>query len=135
MSFSSMIWVPPAIASSILRRKMLEAMAGGTQIIEENDIGNFQFLNEVRGLYDPGKIRRSDAAVDDGPGNAKTGGNDALGPQVIGGLARKLPDDQFELREFLAGKALLEDGRERTAFFRKKRQIALRAANVSRENH
>jgi hypothetical protein len=81
------------------------------------------------------EIRRSDAAVDDRPGNAKTGGDDTLGPQVIGGLARKLPDDQFELCEFLARKALFEDGRERAAFFRKKRQIALRAANISRENH
>src|SRR4029077_17583066 len=34
----------------------------------------------------------------------------------------------------LAGKALLEDGRERAAFFREKRQIALCPANVPRKN-
>jgi hypothetical protein len=54
---------------------------------------------------------------------------------MLGGLAGKFLDDAIELRKFLARKTLLEDGRKRAAFFREKRQIALRAANVSRENH
>src|SRR5882762_5074635 len=44
---------------------------------------------------------------------------------MIGGLAGK----------FLTRKALLEDRSEGAAFFGKKRQITLRAANVSCENH
>src|ERR1700730_10043898 len=54
---------------------------------------------------------------------------------MIGGLAREFFDNQVEPRKFLARKALLEDGSECAAFFRKERQIALRAAYVSRENH
>src|SRR5216683_2887164 len=51
-------------------------------------------------------------------------------PQMIGGLAREFLDDALELRELLASKALLEDGRERAAFFREKRKITLRPPNV-----
>src|SRR5882762_9471457 len=99
---------------------MFEAVAGGSQIIQKNDIGNFQLFDEARGFHDPGKICCSDAAVDDRSGDAKTGGGYMLATQVIGGLARKLPDDQFELCEFLARKALFENGRKCAAFFRKK---------------
>src|SRR6266403_1957797 len=115
--------------------KMLEAVAGGSQIIQENDIGDCQFLDERRGVDDPRKIRGAHAPVDHRSGDAEARGDDAFVPQMIGGLAREFLDDEVELREFLACKALLEDGSERASFFREKRQITLRAANVSRENH
>jgi hypothetical protein len=116
-------------------KAMLEAVAGSSQIIQENDIGDCHFLNERRSVNDPGEICGSHAAIDNGAGNAKAGGDDAFVPQMIGGLAREFLDDQIELREFLTGKSLLEDGSERAAFFRRKRQITLRAANISSKNH
>src|SRR5882724_5339471 len=121
--------------AEILGCKVLEAVAGGSQIIQENDIGDGHFLNERRSVDDPGKIRGSHAAVDNRAGNAKAGGGDAFAAQMIGGLTGEFLDDQVELREFLTRKALLEDRSEGAAFFRKKRQITLRAANVSRKNH
>jgi hypothetical protein len=80
------------------------------------------------------KIRGPHAAIDHRSGNAEAGGNDALLAQMFGRLAREFLDDALELREFLACEALLEDGRERTAFFREERQITLRPTHVSRED-
>src|SRR5713101_2448451 len=121
--------------AEIFRWKMLQAVSGGSQIIQKNDIGNIQLFDESRGINHPRKVCRSDAAVDNRAGDAETRSDDAFAAQMFGGLAGKFLDDQVALREFLACKALLEDGSEGAAFFRKKRQITLRAANVSRENH
>src|SRR4029077_5547874 len=54
---------------------------------------------------------------------------------MFSGLAREFLYDELELREFFAGKALLEDGCEGAAFFRKECQVALRATNIPRKNH
>src|SRR5216684_2252669 len=108
-------WIQDA---EIFRRKMLDAVARGAQVIQENDVRDTQLFDEASGVDDPWKICRSHGAVDYRPGNAKAGGNDA-----------------FELRELLACEALLEDGRERAAFFGKKRQITLRPANVPCKDH
>src|SRR6267143_7269308 len=54
---------------------------------------------------------------------------------MVRGLAQEFLDDQVEQREFLTGKALLEDELELAAFFRKECKITLRAPNVSCENH
>src|SRR6267378_574855 len=54
---------------------------------------------------------------------------------MLRGLAPEFLDDQVEQREFLTGKALLEDERELAALFRKERKITLRAPNVSCEEN
>src|SRR6266481_5184015 len=121
-------WIQDA---EIFRRKMLDAVARGAQVIQENDVRDTQLFDEASGVDDPWKICRSHGAVDHRPGNAEAGGDDAFLSEMIGGLAREFLDDAFELRELLACEALLEDGRERAAFFGKKRQITLRPANRS----
>src|SRR5260370_41845485 len=125
----------PATVAKIFRRKMLDTVAGGAKVIQENDVRNIQLFDEGRGIDDPRKIRRPHAAIDHRPCNAKACGNDAFVAQMIGGLAREFLDDALELRELLACEALLEDGRERAAFFREKRQITLRPANVACKDH
>src|SRR4029077_5249968 len=111
-----------------------DAMAGSAQVIQEDDVRNAQLLDEAGGVNDPGKICRSDGAVDHRAGNAEASGSDAILAEMIGGLAGEFLDNAFELRELLAGEALLEDGRERAAFFGEKRQITLRPANVTRKD-
>src|SRR5260370_8231508 len=115
----------PATVAKIFRRKMLDTVAGGAKVIQENDVRNIQLFDEGRGIDDPRKIRRPHAAIDHRPGNAKAGGNDAFVAQMIGGLAGEFLDDALELPELLTCEALLEDGRERAPFFRKKGPITL----------
>src|ERR1700724_402390 len=105
---------------------MLDTVARGAKIIQENDVRNIQLFDEGRGIDDPRKIRGSNAAIDHRAGNAEAGGNDAFLAQMFGRLAREFLDDALELREFLACEALLEDRCERAAFLRKERQITLR---------
>src|SRR5580698_10647217 len=114
---------------------MFEAVAGRAEIIEQQDVGNSKFLDECLRFHHPRKIRCPHAAVDDRAGDVKTRRDDTLAPQMIGSLPRKFLDDQIELREFLAGKSLLEDRNECSALFRKEREIALRAADIASENH
>src|SRR5690242_14434662 len=113
---------------------MLDAVAGGAEIVQENDVRNIQFLDESFCVNDPRKVRGSHRSIDHRTGNAKSRGGDAFIPKMIGRLAGELLDDAFELRELLAGKALLEDGRERAAFLREKRKVALRPANITRQD-
>src|SRR5712692_4280849 len=114
---------------------MLDAVARGAKVIQENNVRDTQLFDEAGGVDDPWKICRSHGAVDHRPGNAKASGNDAFLAQMIGRLAGEFLDDAFELRELLACEALFEDGRERAAFFREKRQITLRPANVACKDH
>src|SRR5260370_35800929 len=114
---------------------MRDAVAGGAKIIQESDVWNAQLFDEGRGIDDPRKIRRSDGAIDHRPCNAEACGNDAFVAEMFGRLAREFLDDTLELRELLACEALPEDGRERAAFFRKKRQITLRPANIPCKDH
>src|SRR6266576_2953369 len=83
-----------------------------------------------RTTCEPRIFRGSHAAIDHRPGDAEAGGYDAFLAEMFGRLPRELLDDALELRELLACEALLEDGRERAAFFRKERQITLRPANI-----
>src|SRR5713226_7206641 len=114
---------------------MLDAVARGAKVIQENNVRDTQLFDEAGGVDDPWKICRSHGAVDHRPGNAKASGNDAFLAQMIGRLAREFLDDAFELGELLACEALFEHGRERAAFFREKRQITLRPANVPCKDH
>src|SRR5712692_9511849 len=125
-------WIQDA---EIFRRKMLDAVARGAKVIQENNVRDTQLFDEAGGVDDPWKICRSHGAVDHRPGNAKASGNDAFLAQMIGRLAREFLDDAFELGELLACEALFEHGRERAAFFREKRQITLRPANVPCKDH
>src|SRR5207245_10361962 len=60
---------------------------------------------------------------------------DALVRQMVGRLPREFLDDSVELRKFLAGEALPENGRESAGFFGEERQIALRATHIPCEDH
>src|SRR6266852_9800724 len=113
---------------------MLDTVARGAKVIQENDVRDTQLSDEGSSIDNPRKIRGSNAAIDHRAGNAEASGNDAFLAEMIGRLAREFLDDALKLRELLACEALLEDGRERAAFFRKERQITLRPANVSRED-
>src|SRR6202521_5613205 len=86
-------------------------------------------------MYDRGEICRSPPAIDHRPGDTEAGGKDAFLAQMFGCLAREFLDDALELREFFACEALLEDGREYSAFFREESQITLRPANVPCKDH
>src|SRR5260370_875540 len=114
---------------------MLDTVAGGAKVIQENDVRNIQLFDEGRGIDDPRKIRRSHGSIDDRAGDAEARGYDPLAPQMLCRLAREFVDDALELRELLTCEALPEDGRERAAFFRKKRQITLRPANIPCKDH
>src|SRR6266403_5627051 len=120
-------WIEDA---EIFRRKMLDTVARGAKVIQENDVRNTQLSDEGSSIDNPRKIRGSNAAIDHRAGNAESSGNDALLAEMIGRLAREFLDDALKLRELLACEALLEDGRKCAAFFRKERQITLRPANV-----
>ncbi len=113
---------------------MLEAVTPGAQVVQKDDVRDAEHFNEIGSLHNPGKIGGTHAAIDDGAGNAKSGGNDGLAAKMISSLAREFLDDAFELRELLAGEALPEDEREVAAFFGEERQIALRPANVPCED-
>src|SRR5712692_2225214 len=125
-------WIQDA---EIFRRKMLDTVARGAKVIQENDVRNTQLFAESLGINDPGKIGSAHPAVDDRPGDAEAGGNDAFLAQMFGRLAREFLGDALELRELFASEALLEDGRESAAFFREERQITLCPANVSCQDH
>src|SRR5258708_35119269 len=90
---------------------MLEAVAPTPEVIQKNNVLNVQLLDEVAGLHDPRKICRPHPAVDDRSGNAKPGGGNGFASEAAGRLAREFLDDELEVRELLAGEALLEDGR------------------------
>jgi len=114
---------------------VLDTVAGGAEVIQEDNVRDAQLLNESFGVYNPGKIRGPHGAIDHRPGDAEARGNDTLFAEVVGGLAGKFLDDALELRKFLAREALLEDGRECAALFGKERQITLRPANVPCKDH
>src|SRR5258708_1944375 len=105
--------------AKVFRRKMLEAVTPGAQIVQQNDVGDAEDLNEIRSLDNPRKIGGTHAAVDDRAGNAESGGNDVLAAKMLSGLAREFLDDALELREFFSGEALPENQRQVAAFFRK----------------
>src|SRR5260370_683279 len=121
--------------AKIFGRKMLEAVAPTPEVIQKNNVLNVQLLDEVAGLHDQRKICRPHPAVDDRSGNAKPGGGNGFASEAAGRLAREFLDDELEVRELLAGEALLEDGREGPTFFREERQITLRPANISCQDH
>src|SRR5258708_38621096 len=114
---------------------MLDTVAGGTEVIQQNDVWNTQLFDKAGGVDDPRKIRSSHAAVDHWPGDAEAGCNDPFLAQMIGGLVREFLNDALKSGELLAGEALLENRREGTAFFGEERQITLRAANVLCKDH
>ena len=96
---------------------------------------NIQLFDQDLGVHSPGEIGGADAIVDDRPGNSKARSADAFRCQVRSSLAREFLYDEIELRKFLAGEPLLEDGCELAVFFRKERKIALRTTNIPRKNH
>ena len=65
---------------------MLQAVTPGSQVVQQDHMRDVEFFDEDVGLHDPGKIGGSDAAVDNRPCNAEARGNDALVPQMVGGL-------------------------------------------------
>jgi hypothetical protein len=114
---------------------MFKTVTGGTQIVQQNDVGDAKLFDKTLGFDNPRKIRGSDATIDNRAGDPEASGKDAFLAKMIGGLAREFLDDALELSELFAREALLEDRRERAAFFRKKRQITLRPANVPCKDH
>src|SRR5260370_15337671 len=121
--------------AKIFGRKMLEAVAPTPEVIQKNNVLNVQLLDEVAGLHDPRKICRPHPAVDDRSGNAKPCGGNGFASEAAGRLAREFLDDELEVRELLAGEALLEDGSDGATSFRAGRQIILRPANISCQDH
>src|ERR1700674_727825 len=121
--------------AEIFRRKMLDTVARGPQIVQENYLGNRKLFDQSPGFHDPRKIGGPHAAIDDRAGDAEAGGDDLFASQVFCRLAQEFLDDQVELRKFFACKPLPVDGRESAALFREERQIALRAPNIPSENH
>ena len=110
-------------------------MSPGAEIVEKSDVLDVELLGKHGGVYSPGKIRGADAIVDDGTGNAKTGGADFFVAQMGSGDAGKFFRDEIELREILAAKALLENGRKPAASFGKEREVAFCAADVTGQYH
>src|SRR6266704_2281548 len=121
--------------TEILRGKMFDTVPSGAEVIQENDVRDVRLFDERLGIDDPRKIGGSHGAIDHWPGDAESGGNDAVLAQMIGCLAGEFLDDALELRELFAREALLEDGRECAALFREERQITLRPANVPCKDH
>src|SRR5271169_3620937 len=114
---------------------MLQAVAGRAQIVYQHDGFDTHFLGERFGFDNPGQIRRVDAVIDDRTGYAKSRSPNLLASKMRGGSPRKFPDDEIELCEFLAGKALTKDEFQFTVLFRKESQIAFGTTNVACENH
>jgi hypothetical protein len=75
------------------------------------------------------------AIIDDRTGNAKASRLDFFASEVRSRAARKFPDDEIELSEFLAGKAFTKDEFELAVLFREKSQIAFGTTHIASENH
>jgi hypothetical protein len=125
-------WIEDA---EIFGGKMLKAMAGGAEIIEENNFFDLEFFFQIFGVDDPGKIGGANFVVNDGTGNAEARSGYALAVEMSPSLAGEFFNDEIKSREFLAGETLLENWRELAPFFREQSNIALCAADVARKNH
>src|SRR5579883_214910 len=120
---------------NIFRRQMLQAVPPRAKIVHQCDGSYSQFVRKRRRLNHPGKIRRMDAVVDHRPGHPEPRGAYFAAIHVRRCLPHKFLDDQVEFREILAGKTLAEEHVQLSIFFREQRDIALGAANVTRNNH
>src|SRR5215472_2803292 len=114
---------------------MFEAATPGAEVIQQDDVRNAKLLHERLGFHEPRKIRGPHAAVDDRAGDPKSSSANFFASEMVHGLAGELFDDQIELRELLARKAMAKNRRELATLFRKQRQIAFGAADISRKNH
>ena len=115
--------------------EMFDAMASCAKIVHQDNVFEVQFAGEDSGVHGPGKIGGADAIVDDWTGDSETRSANFFFAEMRSGLERELANDQIKLCEILASKTLRENRSEFSVFFRKKRQVALCAANVASKNH
>src|SRR5262245_39769863 len=114
---------------------MRKTVSGRAKIIQENNVINPQFPPKMMRINNPRQVGRAHNVVNHRASNAKSSRNNAFALQIRSGLPRKLLHNKIELRKLLAGKALLEDGRQLSVFLREKRKIALGAAHIACKDH
>ena len=62
----------------IVRTKFSDSVGVGFQIVEQMNIGNFQFATQLAGIDDPRQIRRLHPAIANRPGDSESGMFDRL---------------------------------------------------------
>src|ERR1700675_1779657 len=135
-SFSAAVFDLTSIENAkIFSRKVFDTVAGGAQIVQNDNLSYVQLVDKILGIHDPRKICGSDAISNHRPSKTKTGGFDPLANQVGRGPPRKFLHDAAELRKFLACKSLLENKSELAVFFREQREITLRTADIPSKDH
>ncbi len=117
------------------RIEIFDAVAPGAQIVQKNDVFDAEFRGKYGRINGPGKIGGAHAIVDDRTGDAETGGADFFLTEMRGGYSGKFLGDEIEGGEVLAAEALLENGSEPAGLFRKKREVAFGAADVTGQYH
>jgi hypothetical protein len=115
--------------------EIFNTVAPCAEVIQKNDVFDVEFLGKHGGIDGPGKIGGADPIVNDRTSDAETSGADFFVAQVRGGYAGKLFGDKIESGEILAAEPLLENGNEPAALFRKKREVAFGAADITGQYH
>lgn len=109
-------WIQNA---EVFRGKMLDAVAGGTEVIHEDDLRHIELSSESASVDGPRKIGGANAIIDDGSGDAKTCSANRRAIEVRLCEAREFLNDEVEGRKAFARETLTEDGSEDAALFRK----------------
>ena len=108
-------WIQNA---EVFRGKVLDAVAGSTEVIHEHDLGNIQLRGESAGVYGPGKIGGANSVVNDRASDAEAGGANRGAIEVRLSEPSEFLDNEIKGCKTLAGEALAENGREGTVLFR-----------------
>ena len=103
--------------AEVLGREMLEAVAGGAQIVHQSSVLDGDFPGENFGVDNPGQVCCVNAVIDDRAGHTKASGTNFLLTKVGSSAAQKLSNDQIKLCEFLARESFPKDHFELAVLF------------------
>ena len=114
-------------------RKFLQAARGGDEIVHEDDAlaRKIETSSERCSVENPGNVRGVKTAVNDGAGNAETGGDHSAIRNGRQGLLCEGFDQVFETGEIAGGIALFGNQFERTTVIEIGREIAFCSADVA----
>ena len=129
------IWFANIQDSHLVGSQMIDTVTPRAKIVHQHDGLDLHFFSQRIRIDYPRKIRGMDAIADYRSRDAKAGRFDFVVTEVGLGVAGEFFDDEVELGEVLAGKALLVDQNEFAIFAGEERKVTLGPANITSQNH
>jgi len=114
--------------------EILDAVAPCAEVIQQNNVGDIEFLGKNSGVDGPGEIRGADAIVDDGPAMPKPAARIFSPARCDAAWRANSLAMRSNCAKSLLRKRCLKTGVSLPSFFTEQREITFCTANIARKD-